>query len=347
MADDRDLASILPDAPPPRPAGRKAAIDAAMRRFDGEQIAPASTRPAPEAGRWWRPVGAVASVALVAVLSVSFWPSERAKLVPPETPAVSVAPAPSADVAAPDAKSPAPPAARAEPPASPAPAVAEQVESVEVVQITPAPAEPAGVVAERVSPPAAFAPPPPPPPPPPASKAIEGGALQAAGDEEVGNIVVTAARRSSRAPSPVPLAPLAAQATMARGDWNACTVEDPARALDQCRRLTAGAPTAFAEGLSAAWRGDDARALAAFDATVRRARSFADGYLNRGLVHARQGNLEAAIADLDRAIRLDPNAARSYYQRSLLHARAGAAEKAGGDARRALRLDPAYRAVIR
>lgn len=166
-------------------------------------------------------------------------------------------------------------------------------------------------------------------------------------EDDSGNIVVTGTRRTQSGPSPVPLAPLVAQVASARGDWNACTVEDPARALGQCRQAMAGAPAAFADGLSAAWSGENDRALAAFDTTVRRARGFSAGYLNRGLVHARRGDLARAIADLDQAIRLDPNAARAYYHRSILHARAGAAEKAQGDARRALRLDPAYRAVIR
>jgi hypothetical protein len=35
-ADDTDL---LPEPPPPRPARRDAAIDAALRRFDGESAA--------------------------------------------------------------------------------------------------------------------------------------------------------------------------------------------------------------------------------------------------------------------------------------------------------------------
>lgn len=161
------------------------------------------------------------------------------------------------------------------------------------------------------------------------------------------NIVVTASRVQQRQVSRVPLAPLAVVQTSARGDWNACTIEDPARALAQCRQAIAGAPAPFADGLSAAWRGDLDGALAAFDAATRRARAFAPAYLNRGLVHARKGDLARAIADLDRAIRIDPNVARFYYHRSRLHAQSGEAQKAQGDARRAVRLDPAYRAVLR
>lgn len=175
-------------------------------------------------------------------------------------------------------------------------------------------------------------------------------AAPAAGGEEFdsGNIVVTGTRvEGERAAPRVALAPLAVIESASRGDWNACTVEDPARALASCRAALAGAPAPLAEGLAAAWRGDLDAALAAFDAAARRAPGFAPIYLNRALVLARKGDIARAIASLDRAIRLDPNAARAYYHRSRLHAQAGADAKAQGDARRALRLDPSYRAVIR
>ena len=64
---DDDLARQLPDPPPPRPAARRAALDAAMARFDGVE-APAPPRRQPPARVGWRlrpgPVGALASIAL-------------------------------------------------------------------------------------------------------------------------------------------------------------------------------------------------------------------------------------------------------------------------------------------
>lgn len=356
MADDRDLASILPDAPPPRPAARTAAIDAALRRFDGEAVEqprPASA-PAPRPGwRWWQPVGALASVALVAALSFPLWRSEQSKLVPPslDLPAAPEA-SPSGAARVEPVTADRAPALDAPTPERPAADSVQQAKSAGIAQsprIAPVEASSGQASAPEVE---ELPPPPPPPPaaaPPPApvAAAAPARAAEEAADVADGNIVVTGTRVQQRQVSPIPLAPLAVVQTSARGDWNACTIDDPARALAQCRQAIAGAPASFADGLSAAWRGDLDGALAAFDAAVRRARGFAPAYLNRGLVHARKGDLARAIADLDRAIRIDPNAARFYYHRSRLHAESGEAQKAQGDARRALRLDPAYRAVLR
>ena len=49
MAVEQDQAGLLPEPPPPRPARRDAAIDAALRKFDGveEPALAARERPAP------------------------------------------------------------------------------------------------------------------------------------------------------------------------------------------------------------------------------------------------------------------------------------------------------------
>lgn len=357
MADERDLASMLPDAPPPRPAARTAAIDAALRRFDGEAVEPPRPAPAPAprpGWRWWQPVGALASVALVAALSFPLWRSEQSKLVPPslDLPAAPEA-TPSGAARMEPAAADRAPALDAPTPERPAADSVQQAKSAGIAQAPRiAPVEAGSGQASSPEPEALPPPPPPPPapppPPPPAMAApAPAPAAEEAADVATANIVVTGSRVQQRQVSRVPLAPLAVVQTSARGDWNACTIEDPARALAQCRQAIAGAPAPFADGLSAAWRGDLDGALAAFDAATRRARAFAPAYLNRGLVHARKGDLARAIADLDRAIRIDPNVARFYYHRSRLHAQSGEAQKAQGDARRAVRLDPAYRAVLR
>lgn len=72
MAMDSDESVSLPKPPPPRPAARDAAIDAAMRRFNGAPETPAGAR------RSWsgwvpkdrRAVGALATAAVIAIVSV-------------------------------------------------------------------------------------------------------------------------------------------------------------------------------------------------------------------------------------------------------------------------------------
>jgi hypothetical protein len=76
MVTDSDDMISLPGPPPPRPAARQAAIDAALRKFDG--IGEASTERGvgerPTWIRWatmdWRPAGALVTAALVAVISI-------------------------------------------------------------------------------------------------------------------------------------------------------------------------------------------------------------------------------------------------------------------------------------
>src|SRR3954463_15958182 len=75
MDRDEDIAAFLPTPPHAAPARRSAAIEAAMRRFDGVEDAPTSVTP-PRAARpasaWPTPrrafAGAVLSAALIALI---------------------------------------------------------------------------------------------------------------------------------------------------------------------------------------------------------------------------------------------------------------------------------------
>lgn len=72
VAIDSDNPVSLPTPPPPRPAARREAIDAALRKFDGEETA-APLRPARRFG-WGgmdrRAIGALATAAIVAAISI-------------------------------------------------------------------------------------------------------------------------------------------------------------------------------------------------------------------------------------------------------------------------------------
>lgn len=167
-------------------------------------------------------------------------------------------------------------------------------------------------------------------------------------------IVVTGARAAAP-PLRAERAQLRAVPAPSRGDWNACTIDDPARSLTACR--TAVDPAAagragradaqLADGLNRAWAGDLRGATSAFDRAVDLDRGSARSFLNRGLARARAGDQRGALADLDRAVRLAPGSAQPLYQRSLVRARRGDASGARKDAERALAIDPSYRAVIR
>src|SRR5688572_7661783 len=97
MAADNDLSASLPEPPPPRPAARDAAIEAAMRRFDGQDAIPphlaAAPRPAPR--RLGRPqIGALATIALVAAIGLPVWMSTSDRYATTDRPVQAPAPAP-------------------------------------------------------------------------------------------------------------------------------------------------------------------------------------------------------------------------------------------------------------
>jgi len=201
-------------------------------------------------------------------------------------------------------------------------------------------------------------PPPPPPSPPPAAApviasiappapAMAGQAMADAapardivvtgtvmGRSSGADVVVTGQRRSAAKPA-------------ARGDWNACTVNDPNHRLGACRKLVdpaaAGrdgrAAAHVADGLSLAWRDDLDSAIAAFDRAIAISPRLSFAYLNRGLVYAHKGELDRALEDLNRAVRYAPDVARNYYSRSLLWRQRGDAKRAEADQARAIALD--------
>lgn len=177
----------------------------------------------------------------------------------------------------------------------------------------------------------------PPGPPLPAAQADEITITTARRSESVrdraemaegrGEIVVTGAKRES----------------VRRGDWNACTVDDPMRKLANCRRQSGQ----IADGLSLAWEGDIDGAIAAFDRVIGRSPRSADAYLNRGLAHRRNGDTDRALADLDKAVRYAPQTARAYYSRSLVLRDRGENRRADADQNRAVLLDPRYATVAK
>ena len=67
-----DDSALLPKVPPPRPAARTSAIDAALRRFDGIEEAPAPVRPVRGRWGWGRhpQMGLAVSASLVAVIGI-------------------------------------------------------------------------------------------------------------------------------------------------------------------------------------------------------------------------------------------------------------------------------------
>lgn len=380
MDRDDDIARLLPEPPPPRPAGRGAAIARAMQRFDGEEAPVAATAPgraAAPAG-WWRQrtqIGAFASILLVAVIAIPLALQRQAEMPPvPSRPAPAIertiatgparpqAPAPerSAPVRQGSAHlspTPPPPAAKpapepladaqAEPPqAAPAtgaaPFASHELAASSQQGAMAAPAPPARMAAAR------------PAPPPNAPIVVTGARLAApsmtaatpvtvAREDEAGasETIVTTARKSR------------ARKADRRGDWNACTVHDPERSLRDCKRLVdpgargdAGVAAArLADGLARAWQGDWRGAIAALDQAVAAQPKRAFAYLNRGLAYGQEGDLARAEADLDLAVRYAPHAARGYYNRGLVRRMRGDERGADADMARARELDSRYEAL--
>jgi hypothetical protein len=194
---------LLPDPPPPRPNRREAAIEAALRRFDGE---PEPTIPGRPAGGWWaqsrRPQFAmVMSLALIAVIGVpATWIAiQNGALNPPETPtpaarsrsvAPPIAPAAPTPRAEPRAPTAVPPQSKVEPQEELPGEVAKAVAAPPTVAsdaFATANEGPAAPLAAAPPPPATPPPPPPPPPAPPA-------AAQKVAEGAYGEIVTTGSR---------------------------------------------------------------------------------------------------------------------------------------------------------
>ena len=351
---DDDLSAALPQAPPPNPVRRDAAIAVAMRRFDGEDAAPAPGRTERAGTPWWsgiaRPqVAALAAVTIVALVGLPVLMSGSPRLGDAPRRSATEASSP-ISTASSVADRPLPPP-RAVAPSTPEPPI--------VADSAPPPVVKPQARAESV---AGYAAPPPPaaiaqaaaPPPPPApvvmAEPARAPALAAksAADADVmvtgsriadarnAEIVVTAQRRRAAGPAE-------------RGDWNACTIDDPRRSLDTCKRVIAGAGVArsdVSDGLQSAWSGDTDAAIGAFSRAITASPRLAIAYLNRGLAYERDSDLDRALADLNLAVRYAPNAARGYYLRSVLLRRRGDTRRAEVDENRAIDLDPDYAAII-
>ncbi|AJA08125.1 hypothetical protein SKP52_06000 [Sphingopyxis fribergensis] len=351
MTGDDDLHSLLPDPPPPAPKRREAAIADALARFDGTSVA--EHRPRRDGTAWWKSLrgpqaGLFATAALVAAISLPFaWttlnPAAPAadEQVPPSSrekerivardivdapAAVSIATPPSAEADRVEPNIAAPPAAPAAPPAK----------RVELAQAETAAPTAVAAKAEEAAPIVvqgrAYAPP---------LQDTPSAVSAISADRASENDVVVTGTRISKPPR--------------RGDWNACTVNDPSRTLSKCKRLAnkgakdvrEQADAHLSEGLKHAWKGDLDEAIVAFDQAIAVAPDLSVAYLNRGLAYDRQGESTRAIADLDRAIRHAPQSARAYYNRSLLLRKQGEVRRADVDERRAVSLDNRYQAAPR
>ena len=206
MPIDDDLSMSLPQPPPPpRPARREAAIEAALRRFDGagEDAPAAADSPRVVPPPWWTRLsqpqfGVAVSAAIVAVIGVpaaliairdrSPAPVQEA-VAPPATPSAQFAPCTPPDCApAGNASSDVPrttvsisPVAEEPPNAPPSSAAPARKQNERI-----APAD--ELAKEEAPPPLQYAPAgPPPPPPPPAPQAAPAVA-------ESGDIITTGTR---------------------------------------------------------------------------------------------------------------------------------------------------------
>ena len=205
MAIDSDNQLSLPTPPPPRPAARKEAIEAALRKFDGIEERPAERHRPKWLGWDRRAFGALATAAAVAVVSVPL-ALDALRDMPqpqPQAPPPVVADVPGSESQAPDTAdqlaSPEPPAegasevATAEAKLTPeqpnekrqAEARAERIGLVANEQKARSEAPPPALVV--AAPPPA---PPPPPPPPAAPERSQGYAADSAAQE----IAVTGSR---------------------------------------------------------------------------------------------------------------------------------------------------------
>ncbi|WP_447762005.1 tetratricopeptide repeat protein [Sphingopyxis panaciterrae] len=353
MTGDDDIKAFLPEPPPPAPKPRETAIAEALARFDATP-APQS-RPRPESAPWWggfaRPqAGLLATAALVAAISLPFaWTT-----LDPQAPAadeqasrdrgngermarLDVVDAPAAIPAAKSFPIDAGPANANAPPPRPDRA-APAAKPVELARVAA-------------------------PPPPPAMRAEERapiivqGQARARADQAtpVAISAISAAEASADSAKSIVVtgARISPGKAMARGDWNACTVNDPGQKLSRCDKLAkkgtkearSQADLHLSSGLKSAWQGDIDDAIAAFDRAIAVAPDLSVAYLNRGLAFDRQGDRARAIADLDRAVQYAPRSARAYYNRSILLRKYGDPARADGDEKRAIDLDPRYQRI--
>src|SRR5688500_17737371 len=258
MGGDDDIAAALPRPPLAAPARRDPAIAEALRRCDGGGALPsvsAGTRHEAGSAFWWTRTrrayaGAFASIALVALIALPIAFMSPGDQSPgdggdPRAGAVDEATGPGPAIAAADADRSAPVPQR--PPPRAGLTAARTPEARSATDDDPI------VLAQAAPPPAPFQ--------PAGRVAAAGGAADRAREARPAdpaaasgsNLVVTGSRIGRPEPAaPAPAAPRAEAADAAfaaagageasaglagRGDWNACTVDDPGRSLAACRAL--------------------------------------------------------------------------------------------------------------
>ena len=359
MADRDDLSLSLPDPPPPAPARREEAINLALQRFDGTEQAAPSVKGQRQPSRRLLVrsyLGTALAVSLVAlIVAPTLWMRSERPHQGSKKAAVALSDKPlNADIAeGPRVQSKQVPAVEhvdpsklAEPPlyrASPPSTKAEAEFQAAPASAAPSPPPPIAETsgfdrreAREAPPPAQLSMPSPvAPTAPPMSKAAAGRMAHNADETE---ILVTSARRN---PARID----------GRGDWNACTVNDPQPDLAACKQYVnpAGkgksglAAAHLADGLTLAWQGNTDAAIADFDKAIVAAPRSSFAYLNRGLAFQKRGDQDKALADLDKAVRYAPYAARTYYNRSILLRERGDVKRADADLQRAVDLDGRYR----
>ena len=377
MTDDDDIRAILPEMPPPAPKPRDTAIAAALTRFDARsegndaQTYKQKSQPALWQKKISRPYTALIAATLLAVtISVPFALQNPGPFAPPAMDGTS--PSASAVKVRSQTGHSSEPATKPSLPSPPNETGAVSMDEIsaetyDIAQntVSEKAAQVAAAAPALAAPPAPAPPPPAPPPPPPppmvpnespkmglqrrassqiaqdSSPAVAiASAAEAYSDEDA--VVVTGSRVSR-------------DKSRTRGDWNACTVNDPIQAIARCRKLAdkaekgvrSQAETYLSEGLNYAWSGRLDKAIAAFDAALLVAPNLPAAYLNRGLVYDRLGRTEDAIADLNRAVSYAPRSARSYYNRSVILRKYGDPKRALLDERQAVRLDSRYQQVLK
>ena len=102
----------------------------------------------------------------------------------------------------------------------------------------------------------------------------------------------------------------------------------------------ARANTLMARGIGAMNRGDNARALAAFDDIVRILPGFAEGWNKRATVHYLMGNHETSLGDIERTLALEPRHFGALSGRGLVNLALGREETALKAFEAALRIYP-------
>ncbi len=359
MTGDDDIRAILPNSPPPAPKKRDAAIAAALARFDGND--PPSRQPRTKAATWWgslsRPQTALIAATLLAVTisvpfalqsPVPFAPSASDQLSPAKIDGTSAGQSRSRETTEEPATST---------PSQKAIAVSLDEPTLQQDKVVQA-AEPANVVQVVPVMPAAV----PAPPAPSAMGEFDSPSMLVQGGAEAKSLrnsqsAIASSEDDARDESSLIVtgSRLSRSRSTQRGDWNACTVNDPDRRLDRCRKLADRVPKAvrnqvenyLSDGLQRAWNGELEGALAAFDAAIKVSPDLPSAYLNRGLVYDRHGKSAAAIADLNLAVRFSPNSARGYYNRSVLLRKNGEAKRARTDELQAVKLDLRYNNIIK